>query len=428
MQHKIRFIGWLLFTSFFICCAKSRPFLSNHIKQAYDAVLVNCDPHDLGKTETCLIFSAAFQKSLYAFDASKNEMLLGPNPFLPLKVRVGPVTDDLVPVMSREERFPFMLAIDRAQSAYYPIQLFKNDQSESFFGEPKAQKLIKAPFKSAAVDIDGQVLLVSTYPEENKIRVFTLNRKNGVLENALTSVNIDIPDGGIPCHIAVNDNLAVISDEKLTRIYSIKISDIASALKNKKSPLLTTIEVGMPNNRLVMSARDFGQGLKTYAVLLHARGKAAKLVNIDAKKVEASIEFASYPSAAYFPDNFSDACCHNVKNWFSVSTLDGKLNYVAINSSTGASLSLSHKTVVDLTSETNLSLSQVQVIKILGGAIKRDSNQDYDYLCPKNRETYFITGSAHSRGDLDLDRVPEEGHAYMCEGGDAALKFGYKAK
>lgn len=407
-----------------ISCAKERPYLSGHIKRAHDAVMVPCDPYGLGKFHTCLVFSAAFRESLYVFDATAGEMVLAPMSYFPLKIKVGRLTDHLVIVMSEEKRFPWMFALDHAKALVFPVRLFPDGKMRSF-SEPESQALPKAPFKMAVLDVAGKLIGIATLPNEGGIELWAFERETGKINSTIAAKAIKV--GTRPTHVEIDRDrkVAVISDEGEKNIHVLDLANIDDVLTKGSAPSLKTISVDMPMERVYLSRRDFGAGSQLYAIGLSVSGNDITLVNIDGSAKEASITLAEYPMAAYFPDDKSDPCCEGIKHWFSVATIKGNLIYVVVKRE-NAAVKLEKSTVVELTSENNLSLSKLSVCKILGGYVEPDSSVDRENICPRHRQSFIIVFYGNSRSYLNTESVEVEANSYMCEGEGTASRFGFK--
>ncbi|HXW53078.1 MAG TPA: hypothetical protein VEL47_03120 [Myxococcota bacterium] len=409
-----------------ISCGKDRPYLSGHVRRAFDAVLTTCDPYDLGSIQSCVVFSSAFRESLYVYNATAGEMVLGPIGYLPLKIKVGRSTDQLVTVVSENTRFPFMFALDRAQAEYFPIRLFpSSDKKVRSFSEPKPVKLHRPPSHMAAVEVGGKIIAVGTYPKEHRIDFFAINPETGGLDQTIAPVSVDVL-GKSPRRVVIAKNkVAVITDEANNSLLVLDLAYALGSLTAGEKPTLNEIDINMPSNQLYLSQRDFGFGMELFAVVFRAVSKEVKLVNITKRKVEGSYSFDSNPVAGYFPDKDSDLCCSDIKNWFSVVTIKGDLHYMAVKADKG-NITLEKALTVDLTETSNLALGKLYVTQILGGAIERDPKKES--LCKNNRETFFITSYANSRSYAATEPVEVEGHGYSCEGDGTASRFGYVVK
>jgi hypothetical protein len=409
-------------------CAKDRPYLSGHVRRAFDAALTTCDPYNLGNLHSCVIFSSAFRKSLYVYDATIGEMVLGPNRHFPLKVQVGPSTDELVTVVSENERFPFILALDRALSEYYPVRLFPSNNQESLsFEEPSAKSLpFTSPFKMAALHIDDKIVAVATFPKEQKIAVFAQDAMTAEVDKNLGTLLIDNL-AFAPSHVVIDGKTAIISAQGSNNIYLLDLKSILTSFKQKKSPVLKPISIGMQSDQLYLSRRDFGNGLFLYALVFNTQAKEIKLIDIEKEKVLAGMKLDLIPTAAYFPDKNADTCCGGVKNWLSIMSITGKLHYIEIKNEQNI-FSLKNASIIDMILESNLALSKVSIIKIIGGTIKSDPAIKRENVCKNNRETFYIASFANSRSYLHSDPVEVEGHGYSCEGEGTASRFGFKAQ
>src|SRR5579871_1765880 len=381
-----RFLLPLLIIGACFSCANDRPFLAGHIRRAYDAILTTCEPYNSGRMHSCVIFSSAFQESLYVYDATAAEMVLAPNPYFPLKNKVGPSTDELVSVVTDNKRFPFFLAVDRASSHYFPIRLFPQVTNMSF-QETKPERLFSKPHRMAAVDMGDRVMVMATFPDVHQIGLFAIDKETGKIDDTLLPLIFDVP-GRSPNRVVIDKgNRAVISDKEAKDLLVIDVTSAYDGLKKRVAPKVKPLNIDMTSDRLYLSRRDLGNGVELYAVVMSAFGKEVKLVNIDREEVQSSLLLSFIPTAGYFPDKNSDECCNGVKNWFSVVSIKGELQYISIKNSQG-SITLDKSDRVDLTLESNLAVNKVHIVKILGGAIERDPAVKKEALCPGSREVF----------------------------------------
>ncbi len=406
-------------------CAKERPYLSGHIKRAADAVMVPCDPYGLNKLHTCIVFAAAFRENLYVFDASAGEMVL--MNYFPLKIRVGRVTDELVTVVSKEARTPFLLAVDHASAKVYPVRLFPTDKEKSF-STPQPTQLAKNPFAMAAMEASNKIIGLLTYPNDGGINIVAFNQNTGAVDETITAKSIKF--GTKPSHVAIDRQrkVAVFSDAQESNLHVLDLSNIEDVLTAGAAHTVKSIPLKVPADRFQLSIRDFGAGSHVYAAVMNLSGNDIELVNIDSAKSEATVTMSEYPTALYFPDQQSATCCSNKPAWFSVVTIKGKLDYIVINKNDHGALALEKfTTTTDLTSENNLSLGKLFVRKIIGGYVEPDKSADQEKLCANNRQTFYIAAYGNSRSYLHVEPVEVEAHAYSCEGDASAMRFGVRA-
>jgi hypothetical protein len=355
-------------------------------------------------------------------------MVLAPNAYTPLKVRVGPTTDDLVAIISQDKQFPFMLAMDRADASIYPIRLFpSSDGKELSFHNTVPIKLQSSPFKMAALDDGDQIFVIYTLPSESRIEIRALDHETMELKTSVPARSIAL--GHKPSHVVIDDQMkkAIISDEGENNIHVLSLGNIKDVLTTSASPQIEHIDVGMKTDKLYLSRRDFGQNERLYAMSFGASGNAIKLMDMDDGAVKGEISLKEPPLAGYFPDAGSDTCCGGIRSWFSIGSILGNLFYIAIESS-GSDLVLKEMTEVDLKSNTNLALSRLYIKKIVGGAILEDPGLKLEKICPKNRQTFYISGYGSSRPYLEGEVVEVEAHGYSCEGENTATRFGIKQK
>lgn len=408
-------------------CAEESPFLTGYIKRASDAVMTPCDPYNKGSLHTCLVFSSAFNQNLIVYDATAEELVLAPIPFFPLKIKVGPATNDLVTVKNVNEDFPYFLALDPAEAAIYIIRAFpSSDKKHRSFEMPLRENLVqrdKKPFKMAAWAHDEDVIVVVTYPGEGEIELVFLDKITGKIKKDKSQV---IKIGSKPSHVEINkEGIAVISDEGSNNIHEINLADS----NNPKAS--SSYDIGMPSDKISLRERDFGQGMKSYVAILPAMGTELKLFRLSDKKVLDTYNLNSHPQALYFPDQNSEPCCDGEKNWIALVDNKGKLNYIAIKPEADG-LRLKELKNFDLTSEKNLSLSQLTVIKILGGQVIFDPSLKQEKRClPNNRKMFFISSFAQEKPYFRYDENLLSGNGHeveaqgqSCEGQSSAFRFG----
>lgn len=417
-------LGLILFLLWSSSCAKERPYLSGHVKRASDAIMVPCDPYGLGNNHQCVVFAASFREHLYAYNATAGEMVLAPMGYFPLKIRVGTATDLLVPVTSADPRVPFMFALDHGDGKLYPIRLFPAD-NEASFSTSKPVQLTKTPLNMAALDVADKIITFGTHPDDGAIEILAFDKKTGQRESKHAPITIKV--GTRPHHVQIDSDrkVAVFSDEKSNALHVLDLSNIDDVVTKAALHKIKSITLARPIDRLYLSTRDFGTGAHLYAMVLSTTGNDVALVDIDGAKLEAELKLDEFPMAGYFPDEKCSTCCSGKKNWFSVVTVKGNLNYIVI-SQNGLGFSLEKSTVVELTSENNLSLSKLHVRKIIGGHIPRDTSIDREVLCSSDRQVFYISSFGASRSYLNIEPVEVEAHGYSCEGEASASRFGYK--
>lgn len=418
---------WLLIGLFLCSCVDERPYLYGHIRRAHDALMVPCDPYNLDVLHTCVVFSAAFQEALYVYDATAGEMVLSPMAYFPLKVKVGRVTDDLVAVISKNPKFPWMLALDHAEPAVYPVRLFpKTDKKELSFITPQPQNLDDKPFKIAALEKNNEIILVQTYPDKQQIGLSSLDQA-GQRKQALKLVAV----AGNPNYIDIDkDGTAVITDKGSNNIYAVDLAaaDIDGFFSDTAALAIVSVDVKMKTDRIYLSQRDFGAGSHLYALVFEAAGNKIKLIDVTNKAEAATYEVAEAPVAGYFPDQQSDPCCGGKKHWLSVVTIKGNLYYFPIEYTAGPpeALALKKPTKVKLTSEANLALKKLEIKKILGGKVEQDSLIKREKICPNHRQSFYIAAFGSGRSYRGHSSVEQEAHGFSCEGESTASLLGSK--
>lgn len=393
-------------------CAKERPYLTGHIKRAHDAVMVDCDPYNLGATHTCVVFASAFQDCLYVLDASASEIVLSDMAFFPLRVAVGPSTDQLVKIVS-DKQMPWMFAVDRATPAFYSVRLFPDADVKSFT-EPEKHNLSTTPQHVAAFDAGTHIVMISVFSLEKRIELLAIDKITAAPDQSLKPVSITVGDKPKGIEIDKDRKVAVITDEGQELIHVLDLANINDLLQGASSATISTVDIAMKSDHLYLSRRDFGQGNKLYALIFDASINDIKLVNIDDKKVESSLSFDEHLLSGYFPDQGSATCCGQEKNWLAVASIKGNFTYVTIKP--GATLTLEKNNTVELPAEANLQLNKIHVRKIVGGYVVPDPNIKRENLCKTNRQTFFIGSYANSRTYRDTEPVEVDPHGQSCEG------------
>lgn len=424
MKHK-SCLSVALIMLLFVSCAQEHPFLSGHIRRAPDAILTPCDPYNKGIRHSCLIFSSASRDSLYAYDATAGELVLAPNGFFPLKLKAGDAVDTLTNVQSNNDKFPYFIALDRAKPSINIYRLFPTPDGSKSFSPPQIHTLDKAPYHLAALEQDGEVFLLMTFPDEGLIRAFMLDKDSGKPHDTYRRT---ISVGTRPSRIAIDNQRtkAVITDEGENNIHALDITIIANVVKNSASPLFEVIPLGLTSEHIFLAERDFGEGLHLYALIFNAHDKDIRLLNIDTK-AWISHALPEEPMAGYIPDQNASSCCKDTKHWVSLVTLKGSLQYLSI-SSQGSGLALANAATIDLTSEDNLSLSKVHIRKIVGGAIIKDGSLKKESICSSHRQTFYISSFGSRKSYLNMEPIEVEAHGYSCEGESSASRFGFKTK
>lgn len=424
MKHKM-FPKLTLFMLLSVSCAQEHPFLSGHIRRATDAFLAPCDPYNKGAHHSCLIFSSASRDSLYAYDATAGELVLAPNGFFPLKIKAGAAVDTLANVLSTNDKFPYFLALDRAKPSMNVYRLFPAADGSKSFAAPAVYPIDKSPYHLAALEQNGEIFLLMTFPDEGLIKVVVLDKDSGKPHDSYQRA---ISIGTRPSRIAIDyqRTKAVITDEGENNIHTLDVTTIADVVKNGASPLIEAIALGMTGEQVFLAHRDFGEGLHVYALIFNAHDKDIRLLNVDTK-IWISHTLPEEPMAGYLPDQDSSSCCKDTKHWISLVTLKGNLHYLSINQQSGG-LALASATTVDLTSEDNLSLSRVHIRKIVGGAILKDKSLKKESICASHRQTFYISSFGSRKSYLNMEPLEVEAHGYSCEGESSASRFGFKTK
>jgi hypothetical protein len=397
-------------------CAQERPFFLGYIQKVSDAALVSCDPYNLKVTHTCLVIASAFQESLYVYDATAGELVLAPNKYFPLKVKVAKATNQLIPVESNNES-PILLALDQSGPYLFAIRLFA-DKNQPSFRKPYKYPLNEAPFAMAAALFNNEIVAIATYPLKKEIRLMLLDKETGAIKPA---INKSITLGNQPSQIAIDhkSSKAVILDAKDAAIYTLDLAHIMDVINNISPPTIETIPLSTAQDRIFLSHRDLGQGEHLYA--LTSSKKDITLINM-ASKSYGQITLDEEISALYFPGLGSSSCCKDNKEWALATTIKGNMYYLSLKDS--SSISLEKISTLDLKKEENLSLKNVLITKIVGGFIKTDSSIKKETLCKSNREVFFMSQYANQRISLKVRPEEVEGSGLACEGDEAVSRFG----
>lgn len=410
-------------------CAKERPYLSGHVRRAHDAVMVSCDPYNQGELHTCAVISSAIKQALYVYDATLGEMVLSPIPYLPLKIAVGPATDELVAVSSNDPRFPFMIALDKAAQSIFSVRLFPSeDKKQLSFVSPERQVLTKSPDHAAAFEASGKIIVMMSFPKEGTVELHTMRKDTGAIDATVKPTVIKI--GTAPSFIAIDSEqkAAVITDLKEQNLHVIDLATIDKVLANTDKPKISSINTFAKADSLLLARRDLGAGKNLYALTLHTGQREARLVDIHGENLVGIKTFTDFPTAAYFPDEKSASCCGGKQHWFSVATIQGNLIYVTIDMTAGQA-TLKDETPIDLLSESNLDLSTIQVKKIVGGTVHPNKDGKREDLCSSHRQVFYFSAYGSSRPVTRYSEAYEvEAHAYSCEGDRSVSRFGFKTK
>lgn len=429
MMKKAKKLLLPLLCLIFADCADDQPFMTGYIKRAFDAVMTPCDPYNKGALHTCVVFSSAFQNSLIVYDATAEELVLSPMRYFPLRGKVGPATDTLVTVQGAGERFPYLLALDPVEEALYVVRSFPSeDKKELSFQTPVKQELPKLtgkPYKMGALLSQDSIAVIISYPDAGSVQILSLDAKSGLIESAKTKT---LSVGSRPGHIALVEKQALVSDQGADALHLIDLNEIEAVWQGSKALAAQSFAVGMKTNRVYAQARDFGQGLKSYAALLENGANELKLFNISDTKLEASLTLSNHPEALYFPDLKSEPCCDGEKNWLAAVGTTGHLMHIAVKEN-GGKLELAELRTTDLTSEKNMSLSQLTVQKIIGGQVIFDPSLKRDKQCPPHsRRMFFISSYARDKPYFD-DLIGSGGNeveaqGQTCEGETSASRLG----
>lgn len=404
----------------FISCAQEKPFLSGYMRRVHDGVMVQCDPYNKGDNHTCLVASSAFQNSLYVMDLSTGgtDMVMSKIPQFPLQIPVGTSTEKLVKVVSKDEKFPLLLALDTALPGFFSVRLFPHDKDLSFVN-PRSYKFKHSPQSMAAVDMGDDIMVVASYPKEGEIAFLAFNKTSGDITVEEKNFNIN----GKPDHIAIASDKKniVISNSEQNKLSVIGVDEAYKYIKGDDTQLNSEdIDLDGPTGEIFLSIRDIGSDKNLYAVIKDVSGKKIYLVDIT-NKLKAEKEFSDSISTIYFPSQDSEPCEGN-KHWFSIATIKGVIHHVAINSKQDK-LELEEITKFDLTSRKNLSLNSIRVSAIIGGKVSIDSKYNNSFVCRNNRQVFYLSSYANSKL-LDYSPNEVEGHSRSCEGESSAILLG----
>lgn len=417
-----------LLAIFIADCADEKPYLEGHIRRADDGIIVTCDPYNNGKLHSCVVYASSFQDELLVYDATEQEMILAPLGYFPLRIKAGPSTNSLATVISNDQKFPYFLALGRAEPALYVVRGFPSDNKKlKSFAPPLRHKIERRPYKIAAYDTGKVAIVLTSYPNDNEFSIASLDRESGEILRPEKYIKIE----GKPSHIEIDSDrqVAVISNESSKQLFVLDLKNLEEVLAGSSKEQLSTIDIGMLSDRIYVSKRDLGYGEKRYAIVLNAEADELKLINIDDKKIEAGFKFGKeHPMSIYFPDNGSLACCNNKeKNWIAVAGVKGNLFYIRIKAD-GNSLKFESidEATVELGSTKNMSLYQLHVRKIIGGKIISDPALG-SVECKDNRQMFFISSYASDRlHPRTLTSVEVEAQGKCCEGDSNVSRLGIK--
>lgn len=394
-----------------ISCADDHPFLPGFIKRAYDAVLTTCDPYNKGENHTCMVISAADQGHLYIYDASSKEIVLGPNGYRPLMVKVGKTTDVLVKVVGAEN-FPWLLALDRSKPALYSVRMLSADKKDKTFRSKLPQDLSNKPLDMAASVLDDEIIGVIT--TASGIDVLALDKNTTQIKSKKT-----FNFGTKLSRVSIVGDVVAVTDEAENQVHELSLKDLKSFLSTDTPPAVKNIDVGMANEKIYLVNKDLGQGAKTYGLIKEALGQNISLVNFDDSKVDATITPTEYPVAVYFPDQ--SLSFKGVKDWFSVVSVKGSLKHYSIKLEAG-SFEIKEFDSIDMLSDDNLDLSTIQMTKIVGGSILSDGKK-HEKTCQNNRQVFYIA-TGNSKSYLYSDSYEVEALGFACEDESVITRIG----
>ena len=427
-----------------LSCADDRPFLQNNIKRASDAILIPCDPYGLSVAHSCIIFASTFARKLVVFDATSNEMVLAPNAYFPLPIKVGPATHRLAKITSEQENFPYFLALDQALPALYAVQAFPDKTKKRLsFITPQEQKLDQnfRPFHLAAWQGDDHVYVLLSFRDDKSIGILALDPQTGIIDPKVQPQKIDL--GEKPSHIVIDEDrkFALISDQEKHVLHKLDLSNVKNILINPAHAQKSEINIGMPADKIYLQKRDFGEGLKSYAIAFKAGDKELKLINITDDKISSTKKLDTPLQVAYFPDEKSASCCEkkaqsdpsfNNRHWIALADIKGRLTYYLIkNTKNNLKIKANSDEVVNLLDEKNFALGQLMLTSIIGGQVLVDpALKNSDNCAKKNmRKMFFIANFATARvrswTNADAAPVEEEAQGYSCEGEVGVTRFGH---
>jgi hypothetical protein len=421
-----------------INCANDRPFMSGYIQRAIDALMTNCDPYNKGVLHTCVIYSSVSKKSLLVYDASVEELVLSPMRYFPLRVPMGPNTDALTSVLSKNDRFPYFLALDPTEKAIYVVRLFSDDSGAPSFSVQERIELsgTARPYKIAAYDSGAEVMVVLSFPEQKYIGLLSLHPQSG---KRIKDLKLK-PLGQKPSHVAIdfNHQKAIISDEGDNSVHTVKLEELNKRIVDDQALIHEDINIAGPSGRIFVERRDFGLGEHSYVAVLGFMKNELTLIDLDDNNKVVSLALKEHTSALYFPNQGSEPCCGGTKNWLAVMGIKGNLRHIVLEDKAGK-LVMKEESGIDIKSEKNLSLSQLTVVKIVGGQVKIDTSLKRELECPNNRKMFFVSSFARDKSYWEYDdkellseyeAFEVEAQGVSCEGDGTATRLGdsYRSK
>jgi DNA-binding beta-propeller fold protein YncE len=416
---KSRIVSFLTFGLLLIFgCADDRPFLSGHIRRAFDGLITTCDPYNTNTRHTCVVYAPAFGHGLVVFDASAMEMVLGPNPFFPLLVPVSKGTKVLANVKDSDDTVPFFLALDPSEKTLFAVRRFaaKDGQSKSL-ATPVANKLKGKPHQMAAFKTDSHVVAILTYPEQGEVELLALNSDTGELDPNLAPKTLKVGTKPWAVEVDFASQQAVITDAKNSQLVVLSLNKIMDVIKGSAVASLTPVDIQMSSEKIFLSRRDLGLGEKLYALAINPTGTKVALADVAKGKVEATLDSTASITAAYFPGPNSDLCCKKNRHWFSYVTQGGQLSMVVIeNENNKLKLKISETSALGSTE--NVGAANFSVVKMVGGAIIIDPKKELKGEC--NRKIFYIA-------DFGADPFTGEeieAQAFGCEKESGAFRMG----
>lgn len=417
-----KFAPLLLCSLLLTNCADDKPYLDGFIKRASDAIITSCDPYNRGDDHTCVVYASAYAGKLFVFDATLEEMVLSDMGYLPLSVKVGGGVSELSHVHSSAPKFPYFFALDSGAPGLYVVRAFPDAASkERSFSKPHFYALPEMANKITAFDDGNTVYVVLTHSLDGAVSLVSFDRNSGE-KKAFKKFKLGITPNQIA--LTPDRKKAIIADQTDRNIFILELSNSASIINKNEAPISVSVDIGMSSDQLVVAKRDFGNGLKNYALALNTTNRQLKIVSLDEKKVIATHTLQSYPMAMYLPDTDEISCCKDQQQWFAVASLNGSLSYLTIKNG-----SIKEQESIDLLSKHNMALSIVHVKKIIGGSIKQDASLKQKVQCSKNRKMFFIASyGMDKRNPVTEESFEVEAQGTACEGASSVARLGYKSE
>ena len=195
----------LLFLSLFIygslACDKEKLFLNGYIKHAQDIIFTDCDPYDKQRNHSCAVF--ATDSGLRIYDASDEELVLGPTGYFPLRINSGNF-NKLSTIISPYETSKSFIAFDEVDLNLFIIDTKGTDS----FKLKKPLKLLNIPSSLAAFSLDQDFIKILITYKNNNLDIITVDKRTGQESTSNPKRTISIV-GATLSHIKIDEKASM---------------------------------------------------------------------------------------------------------------------------------------------------------------------------------------------------------------------------